>query len=354
MSTSTSTRAGRVHCTARAGARRTGVRRVQPAAGGGLVWERHGSWLRAADRRRCNRQDHLLRAAGDDDQSDRRGGHDNRGCCGRRDLAGATPSLAGPVIVADPTNPTIAALSAACTGDFAARRDLAAATGAERPDDRAPGIGRPHDRPRGGLFLGQDPGLLPVAVYPAGAGRPAARDQTDRGGPECQQRLLVRDDNRQSVDGDLRPLRGRHRDGKSAERGREPGCHPVAAPPADRGPPRRQDGQAERPASEDVLGPRITGQMNVGGAGRAGTAYTLLAGSRRVAAGRTNAIGSFTKLIRIRRTTSFQARTAVPTSQTQLDCVPIIPLRAGTEPAVHRRHERRLCPLRATSSRVRK
>ena len=31
-------------------------------------------------------------------------------------LAGATPALAGPVLVADPTNPTIAALSTACTG----------------------------------------------------------------------------------------------------------------------------------------------------------------------------------------------------------------------------------------------
>ena len=81
---------------------------------------------------------------------------------------------------------------------------------------------------------------------------------------------------------------------------------------------------------------RITGQMNAGGAGREGTPYQVFAAARPrprlVARGRTNASGRFTKLIRIRRTTSFQAFAEAEPGTTQLDCVPIIPLAPGLNP----------------------
>lgn len=246
-------------------------------------------------------------------------------------LAGATPSLAGPVIVADPTNPTIAALSAACTGtsqhgaiwllrlalndqtiELPASVDLT--TGPEAAFSSAKiqvCFRSPYIPPEQG---GQPLGIKPIAAALNVNSVFSYGTTTDSRWTAIFVPYAV-------GTGTANPLNAAESQAviQSPLRLRIVGRRVVRTV--------KRNGRRVK-----TYWARITGQMNVGGAGRAGTAYTLLAGSRRVAAGRTNANGSFTKLIRLRRTTSFQARTAVPTSQTQLDCVPIIPLAPGLNP----------------------
>jgi hypothetical protein len=72
---------------------------------------------------------------------------------------------------------------------------------------------------------------------------------------------------------------------------------------------------------------QIRGQVRTGDSPRRGATYALNGGRFKVAEGTTNANGAFTKLIRIKRTTTFRAgavdvRTIVPTGT----CTPLIPI----------------------------
>ena len=251
-------------------------------------------------------------------------------------LAGATPALAGPVLVADPTNPTIAALSTACTGtaqhgaiwllrltlndqtiELPASVDLT--TGAEATFSSAKiqiCFRSPYIPPEQG---GQPLGIKPIQAAMTVNGvfsYPSAGDHRWTG-------IFVP----YGVGtGTANPLNAAESQAvvQSPLRLRITGRRVVRTRTV-----RTARGKVRR---VNTYWARITGQMNAGGAGREATPYTVLAGGRRVAAGRTNANGTFTKLIRIRRTTSFQARTVVATSATQLDCAPLIPLAPGLNP----------------------
>jgi hypothetical protein len=71
---------------------------------------------------------------------------------------------------------------------------------------------------------------------------------------------------------------------------------------------------------------RVSGQLRAGGDSQAGADYTLFAGAKRVATGQTNSNGSFTKLLRLTKTTTFRATATLAAADTTGDCNPLIPI----------------------------
>jgi hypothetical protein len=71
---------------------------------------------------------------------------------------------------------------------------------------------------------------------------------------------------------------------------------------------------------------RVTGRLREGGDSQGGAGYTLFAGAKKVATGETNANGSFTKLIRITRATTFRATASLDPIDASGACNPLIPI----------------------------
>jgi hypothetical protein len=71
---------------------------------------------------------------------------------------------------------------------------------------------------------------------------------------------------------------------------------------------------------------RLVGNLSENGLSRDGVAVEILAGGKKVATARTNENGTFTKSLPLRKTTTYQARAAAASADTDLTCNPLIPL----------------------------
>jgi hypothetical protein len=77
---------------------------------------------------------------------------------------------------------------------------------------------------------------------------------------------------------------------------------------------------------------RIVGKITANGEGQAGVDYTLRAGGKKVASGKTNANGSFTRLIPLKKATRFTASASLAADNATGSCNPLIPL--STNPLI--------------------
>ena len=77
---------------------------------------------------------------------------------------------------------------------------------------------------------------------------------------------------------------------------------------------------------------RLSGRLNAGNAAVAGATVELRAGAKKVATVKTNARGSFSKTMRLKRTTSFGAHAVLAEAATSGTCTPLIPL--STSPLI--------------------
>jgi hypothetical protein len=74
------------------------------------------------------------------------------------------------------------------------------------------------------------------------------------------------------------------------------------------------------------------GKLNVGGAGKGGATYALFAGKKKVASGKTNSSGAFTKLVPLTKATRFRATADVDPQSADGTCAPMIPI--STNPLI--------------------
>jgi hypothetical protein len=79
---------------------------------------------------------------------------------------------------------------------------------------------------------------------------------------------------------------------------------------------------------------QVSGQLRAGGEGVATAQVSITGGRKRVTA-RTNGSGSFSKLIRITRTSSFRATVSKPSGASSATCQPLIPI--STAPLINPR-----------------
>ncbi len=71
---------------------------------------------------------------------------------------------------------------------------------------------------------------------------------------------------------------------------------------------------------------RIAGRLTANGDGQAGASYTLFVGKKKVASGKTNANGAFTKLVALGKTTRFRAEANLDPQNASGSCNPLLPI----------------------------
>ena len=71
---------------------------------------------------------------------------------------------------------------------------------------------------------------------------------------------------------------------------------------------------------------RIAGRLTANAGGQAGASYTLFVGKKKVASGKTNANGAFTKLVPLGKTTRFRAEADLDPQNASGSCNPLLPI----------------------------